>query len=352
MLRGKFFDGISARSTPVTVHIGSSHLEIYNEMHDRMREWAIADLRRDPDQIAGTFVFSVQDPEARLELLDLEAIERLNLRRPEIGDHRDPAINQKILIGIALVIGCIGFLYLNLNLIARVIAVRIPIEVEKKAGSVLDINSYFPLCPSSPSQEKAMDKLVKALYPIYPDDKIEIRVRIAKASEVNAFTLLGGDIVVFQGLLKEAKSAEEIAGVLAHEIEHVKRRHVAQSVVRSVVLVAAINFVSGDISGLLAVDPGTLAQLAQLKYDRGRETEADEGAIRRLLFVGINPAGFKEFFERMEKTHPDMKSLAFLSNHPLTKDRIKIFNEHPFDPKTEKPLLTPEEFGILKFGCI
>ncbi|MDX7324874.1 M48 family metalloprotease, partial [Providencia rettgeri] len=66
---------------------------------------------------------------------------------------------------------------------------------------------------------------------IDPDDP-RLEVDVVKLPMVNAVTLPGGRIVVFDGLIRAAKSPDEVAGVVAHEIGHVRHRDVMEGLLR------------------------------------------------------------------------------------------------------------------------
>ena len=73
-----------------------------------------------------------------------------------------------------------------------------------------------------------IDELVLTLTKALPSNPYAFRVSVVDSPVVNAFAAPGGYIVIYKGLLKYTKSPEELAGVLAHEIEHVIHRHVTR----------------------------------------------------------------------------------------------------------------------------
>ena len=112
---------------------------------------------------------------------------------------------------------------------------------------------------------------------------------VLKDRSVNAFAAPGGHVVVLSGLIDEAKSGDEVAGVLAHEIAHVIHRHPMESLVRAMGLAVLAEALSGDGLG------GTAAMLlAVTAYSREAEAEADATAVallegsRGLRSVGLD----------------------------------------------------------------
>jgi beta-barrel assembly-enhancing protease len=126
---------------------------------------------------------------------------------------------------------------------------------------------------------------------------------------------------VTRGLLDDAQSPDELAGVLAHELEHVARRHVMAQVVRSVILTTGWQLTVGDFAGLMAIDPSTMLEIASRSYSRDAEKEADEGAMRRLGHAGFSTRGLSDFFVRMERSTDFVPE--WLSTHPASAERRK-----------------------------
>src|SRR5690606_38593589 len=111
----------------------------------------------------------------------------------------------------------------------------------------------------------------------------DVRIRqigIANIDMVNAVALPGGRVLLFNGLLKEAKSPDEVAGVLGHEMGHVRHRDTMTALVRqlglSVVLGGFNGQVGGAVNGLLA-----------MSYSRDAERAADAYSIDRLRAADI-----------------------------------------------------------------
>ena len=191
----------------------------------------------------------------------------------------------------------------------------------------------------------ALDKITRRLFPLYDSDKtFSLNVVVVKRKEVNALTFLAGKIYLFDGLLQKADSADEIAGVLAHEIEHVNRRHIAESVVRSVILQAMVSIAFGKND--LANSANTFSKLARLQFSRQQEKEADTGGIERLVKAHVNVAGYKNFFDRASK---GSVIPTILSTHPSDESRMRLAESYLGAPS--EPVLSGEEWLALKNIC-
>jgi beta-barrel assembly-enhancing protease len=80
------------------------------------------------------------------------------------------------------------------------------------------------------------------------------------------------------------------------------------------------------------------------------EWGADDGALKRMLAIGISPIGASEFFIRFEKQNPTPKALEFISTHPDSGARAKRFWEAD-KGKTDPPIMTDNEWASLKSIC-
>lgn len=142
---------------------------------------------------------------------------------------------------------------------------------------------------------------------------------------VNAFNLPGGLVYVNRGLIAEADSLDQLAGVLAHEIGHGASRHGTQLMTRSY----GYNLLAGL---LLGRDAGQgqrmLAQLVGAgvltNYSREAEREADRLGVEYAYRAGYNPRGAADFFRQLLdlRQRRPTKVEQFFSSHPLTETRI------------------------------
>ncbi|MBT0570287.1 M48 family metallopeptidase [Curvibacter sp. CHRR-16] len=146
---------------------------------------------------------------------------------------------------------------------------------------------------------------------------------------INAFAAPGGVVVVHSGLLKAAATAEEAAGVLAHEVAHAELRHGLQGMVKGLGLKAIASVVLGDWSGL-AGDAAT--QLLHMQFSRQAEEEADAEGLRRLVAARIDPQGMARFMDTLAKQQ-GVALPALLSTHPDSAERAQrlrtLAAQHP-----------------------
>ncbi len=144
---------------------------------------------------------------------------------------------------------------------------------------------------------------------------------VAEDPSINAFAVPGGYVVVNTGLIQAADSAEEVAGVLAHEVQHVELRHTLKNILHSLGLRAAFSLALGDIGGSALGD--FAANLAELKFSRDLESEADRQGLSALKHSGIAPQGMVSFFDKLRKQEGATPP-ALLSTHPASAERMQI----------------------------
>ena len=137
--------------------------------------------------------------------------------------------------------------------------------------------------------------------------------------EANAFAIPGGRIYVFEGLIDTARDADELAGVLAHEIGHIAHRDGTRAVLQGAGLSFMFGMLLGDFVGGGAV---VLAAKSVLKssYSRDVEAAADVYGVGLMQKAGGNGAALAAILTRMGgATEPGMK---ILRDHPDTKARV------------------------------
>lgn len=151
---------------------------------------------------------------------------------------------------------------------------------------------------------------------------------------VNAFALPGGFIGVHTGLIKAARSEDELASVLAHEVAHVSQRHIARlfgrqkeaSLVSTAAIIAAVLVASSNpqaAQGLATAGAGY--QIDQrLAFTREVEREADRVGYNTLVQAGFETKAMVSFFGRLQQNSRlyENNAPAYLRTHPLTTERI------------------------------
>ena len=193
----------------------------------------------------------------------------------------------------------------------------------------------------------------------HSDAKVPFVVKVVDADEVNAFALPGGYFYVNKGLILEADTESELAGVLAHEISHVTARHATERMTKGQLMqFAALPalFVGsywaqyGIRQGL-----GLGLSLATLGITRKSEAEADQLGVQYAWNTGIDPHGFITFFEKLQARKKDKpnKFSGFFRTHPRVEDRItKVQKEISYLPRKDEYRVNTMEFDKIKARLI
>lgn len=228
---------------------------------------------------------------------------------------------------------------LGIPFFAKSVPWRYEVKLADYVGDLPDMQ----VC-NAPEGKAAFKKIIDRLYPVMDGDKdLPISVEIVKGKDVNAFASLGGKIYVFEGLIKQAESGEELAGVLAHEIEHVRHRHIIQGVFIRLLTVEAVNLALGRTGGM---DPKLFSMLLNMRFGREQEEEADVEGLNRLQKAKIDVSGFRKFFERIE----NQTSLpAILSDHPSPENRAELTKKYDGSPIV--PILREGEWMKIRKIC-
>lgn len=188
----------------------------------------------------------------------------------------------------------------------------------------------FGVVCSSPQVVSDLKKLIPYFREHGTPYKYEIQ--IVKSPVENAFALPGGKITVFSETIRKAANYEELAGILAHEIGHVERRHgmqqLSQYMTIRVVLALAFGMTDDGTTMALAADAGALLLL--LKNSRDHERDADAYAAHKLAEAGISSLAIRRFFDRINKEHKEGidKVPDFILTHPSDADRIQFFERY------------------------
>ena len=150
-----------------------------------------------------------------------------------------------------------------------------------------------------------------------------LRLIVVNTDVVNAFALPGNFIVLTKGLIENALSAEEVVGVIAHEIGHIAHDHGIQRMYRTAAVSVLISLVTGDLAGGILV-AGLGKRMLYTGYSRVAEREADGYAVERLNAAGIDAKGLEAFLSRLlaRKQKAQGSLPHFLSTHPPTVERL------------------------------
>ncbi|MBU6954861.1 M48 family metallopeptidase [Hahella sp. HN01] len=267
-------------------------------------------------------------------------------------------INWSVLvIVVALIIGTPLSIVVFMDSITAVAAKQVPAEWEEKLGkTVFGQYQVENELLESEDGKQAVAALTDPLINAVKDERYTYKVYVSNSSDINAFALPGGYIVINSGLILAADNASEVLGVMAHEISHVTEQHGVRNIMGAAGTYALAQALFGDVSGLLATVANAAPLLLNQSYSRGFESDADAKGLELLKRANIDPKGLISFFDkiieeekkRLEKIEDEdardlMKdTMGFLSSHPATEDRIADLQERISDQEGDYRNLEPE----------
>ena len=196
---------------------------------------------------------------------------------------------------------------------------QVSMETEKKLGE-----SVLKSISSSENFLKegaAVDAVKKIGTQLTQGSRYKYQWYVVKDNTVNAFAAPGGIIIVNSGLIKKADSPNEIAAVLAHEIQHVEQRHSLKNMLHSAGVASVVLLVLGDANAVMMI---MAQQVSQQYFSRKVEADADLKGAQLLTKTKIDPAGMPSFLKKLAAEYKDLdRTPEWLSSHPETLERIK-----------------------------
>ncbi|MBC8282369.1 MAG: M48 family metallopeptidase [Nitrospinae bacterium] len=341
---GALFDGQSAQKHLVHVELTPHHINL--KVSDRPAlVWPYSNIR----WTAVTAPFQIENlidsPEGqRLETLvieDPDFYETCQRIAPKEFSNTamKNSFNWKIFSAGILVL--LLFLYGAFKIIPGYIVDqfvdKIPVEWEEALGDA--VLSSFPVEKNpDPKVIALLTDILRLLKQSMPEDTpYNLKVYVLPTQKINALALPGGNIIIFEGLLKIADSPEELAGVLAHEVQHVFLKHSTQGILRNLASGIILGLIMGDANAVMDGATTLASQLNSLGLSRKMETEADIKGVELMLKAKINPQGMLNIFEKLlkkemkiaEKLKNNSSSqkanniLSYLSTHPSARGRLK-----------------------------
>ena len=225
-----------------------------------------------------------------------------------------------VLISIFLLIW-LAFIYIPLK--PNTPEIAISLEQEQKIGDLI-IDAYLKdvKVVTDSTINNALDKIYTRLLTGMDSTNYNYRIYVVQNDDMNAFASLGGNLVIFTGLIKYADMPEEVAAVLAHEMGHVEKRHVVNKVVKELGITLVLSVLSGG-------DPGFMNEILQqcvsTVFDRNQEGEADDYGLELLEKIQIHPNAMAAIFRKIRDKYSSstFENIEFLSTHPNTNTRIK-----------------------------
>lgn len=351
MFSATLIDGHSGKRRPVDVVVEPHRLRLFTEEGDPLSDWAVKGLQFAEKMEPGRPVRLAHADLGRARLIIDDPAIVNELRRAGVKLRVDRAAWRgmppwMIVAVVMIVVLAVGLLSGN-TLVIDALVRLVPATWEKSWGKdvVETVTQSAPFCKESEGQ-KALQTLVTHLAAT-TEAPFPFDVHVSNAPVANAFAVPGGQIVIFRGLLDVATTAEEVAGVLAHEMAHEVQRHPTRGVVRALGIKTAMGLLGGNTGKAMSAATGALINLS---HSRGDESEADRIGVAMLNNANIRADGLIHFFERMsggsEANHSSV--LTYLSTHPSDTARIAAIRHLA---RGQGDALTAKEWQALQSIC-
>ena len=340
-----YLDGKSAKNQSVKIYLENERIVFYslsqfNQLEKQ--EWEIGKIDNQHVISADQLLLSYgQFPQQSLQIDGKENIAIIREKFPSIFTENQ--IYQAILgenkwkiisIGLLFLVAIASFYFLIVVPYAsEKIVTLFPIETEIEFGKKISATLIDEFKLVDVSIDKNKSKILERFFTQagfksnYP-----IKIYVVKQEIINAFAIPGGSIFVYEGIINQMKSHDELAGLLAHELAHIEKRHSLKMISKNLANYVVLSVLTSDVSGLIAIITENASLFQQLSNSRAYEKEADLSGVDHLNQLNTNPKGMQRLFSEFEKeedslTENQKKYLSFLTTHPFSSERINYLDK-------------------------
>lgn len=334
---GRYSDGRTAAFQVVEAVITGDGLAIRPEGGAPSELWPFDDIRIiDGPDAGGTVRLAQLGNDARLTLQHRDVLTALEIRCPKLHDGMGNESSWRVITAWCIVASAAVALliFAVIPFMARHASQWVSPRLEAELGdrlatfvialTVAPEDKDHPEC-AAPRGRDALDKLVAPLAA-----QLSLRnppqVRVINSKLINALALPGGQILLFRGLIDFADGPNEVAGVVAHELGHLKLDHPMTLVIQQSGTAFVIGLMLGDIFGGSALALSGTGILATA-FSRDAESAADAQAVALMTAAGFDVRPLGAFFDRLGARNVDGDlPLAFLRTHPPNDQRAKLID--------------------------
>jgi len=331
-----YYNGISSARYPVTLRVDSDDRIAIAGM-GRTRSFSLSEVVI--SSRLGNTPRSIAFPDgSKCEVADNDRIDGILSRAGQHRWHQWIHLLESHKYWIAMIIlSCIAsawtLIEFGIPALSARVANAIPISTEEALAEgglqALEQLKLFSSTELDADTLSRLDTLFSAVTESSPGGyRYRLLVRKSERLGANAFALPSGIIILTDGLVNLAENDIELTAILAHEIGHVVNRHSLRALLQNSAVGLLIASVTGDIVSITSLSASLPTLLAQMRYSRGFEAEADRYALSFLKQRDIPIRHFADFLTRLEQSHSKSPKMpAYLNTHPDTIKRIRLLEK-------------------------
>ena len=360
---GVFFDGRVSTRRPIRITLGARTLQVDDANGRLLAEWPYDEIEElpAPDNVLrlGRYGSAVLE---RLEIFDAAFAAALDARADRVDRSGALQHRQRLaVVGLSMlaVASLVLVAWLGVPAAAGRVAPLLPVAVERKLGAAVDLQVRNALdtrragtafeCGAGAGKADARAALARLTSRLARAAALPLPLKftVVHRAEANAFAIPGGQVYVFEGLIDAAHDADELAGVLAHEIGHVAKRDGTRAVLQGAGLSFLFGMVLGDFvgGGAMVIAAKSVLESA---YSRDVETAADAYGVALMRKAGGDGRALAAILARIGgATEPGMR---ILRDHPDTRARIAAI-ERLAGGARGAPMLSPAEWTAVRGIC-
>jgi predicted Zn-dependent protease len=237
-----------------------------------------------------------------------------------------PPKNSQLLILLGLFLGTVFAVIALFLWLAGSLVWAIPPSLEQQLGKAI-VPLYEAQAEPSDTQDvlnQLLDRLEENLSTVDTKEQIanrDYQVLYIPDETVNALAIPGDRIILYQGLLAEVQSENELMMVLGHELGHFAHRDHLRGLTRQIALSLALATLFGDAGAVGAIATNSISAISNAQFSQSQEQQADEVGLTLLAKTYGQAAGATDFFNRLIKQ--DIPGLSILASHPPSKSRVR-----------------------------
>lgn len=326
------FDGKRSAAHPVRVRQQGGVLYVYpQDETDPVRMDPLAGCRITPP--LGQTRRAIYLPDgARLETADQEAVAQLDqMNRQGRGMQWVHGLESRwklVLCSLAALVLCVWvFIAYGIPFLAEKAARSVPAHVmETVSDRALDRFESRFLAPTElpEAQIAGLQAHFREIASRSGDDR-HFRLLVYKAPQIgaNAFALPSGKILVTDDLIRLAENKQELSGVFAHEMAHVRQRHGLRMVFQNTGVFFVVSALVGDVASITSTAAALPTMLVQRGYSREFERQADAAAGKYLIRNYDSTRAYRRMLKRLSEKSAADAGPSMIATHPAVKERIR-----------------------------